>query len=85
MPLIEIAGPPRERGRQYGEQAERIERSIAWYGEQFAETAGLSWEVVLATRAAAGSRWSRRSCPTRSRRCEESPRGRGSGTRRSWR
>ena len=32
MPLIEIAGPPRERGRQYGEQArETIERSIAWY------------------------------------------------------
>jgi isopenicillin-N N-acyltransferase-like protein len=49
MPLIEIAGEPRERGRQYGEQArEQIERSIAWYGEQFTATASLSWDAVLA-------------------------------------
>jgi isopenicillin-N N-acyltransferase like protein len=49
LPFIEIAGPPRERGRQYGEQAcERIERSIAWYSEQFSATASLSWDVVLA-------------------------------------
>jgi isopenicillin-N N-acyltransferase like protein len=49
MALIEIAGPPRERGRQYGEQARaQIERSIAWYGEQFTATAALSWDVVLA-------------------------------------
>jgi isopenicillin-N N-acyltransferase-like protein len=49
LPLIEIAGPPRERGRQYGEQArEQIERSIAWYSEQFSATASLSWDVVLA-------------------------------------
>ena len=49
LPLIEIAGPARERGRQYGEQArEQIERSIAWYSEQFSATASLSWDVVLA-------------------------------------
>jgi isopenicillin-N N-acyltransferase like protein len=50
MPLIEIAGAPRERGRQYGEQArEQIERSIAWYRDQFAETAKLSWDEILAS------------------------------------
>jgi isopenicillin-N N-acyltransferase like protein len=46
--LIEIAGPPRERGRQYGEQArEHIARSISWYSEQFTATASLQWDVVL--------------------------------------
>jgi isopenicillin-N N-acyltransferase-like protein len=49
IPLIEISSPdPRERGRQYGEQArDRIERSIAYYAEGFASSAGLSWERVL--------------------------------------
>jgi isopenicillin-N N-acyltransferase-like protein len=48
MPLVEISGPPRERGRQYGELArEPIERSIAWYSEQFTATASLSWERIL--------------------------------------
>lgn len=48
MPLIEIAGAPRERGRQYGEQArEQIERSVAWYSEQFTATASLQWTTVL--------------------------------------
>jgi isopenicillin-N N-acyltransferase like protein len=48
MPLVEIAGAPRERGRQYGEQArEQIERSIGWYRDQFAETAKLSWDEIL--------------------------------------
>jgi isopenicillin-N N-acyltransferase-like protein len=48
LPLIEISGAPRERGRQYGEQArEQIERSIAWYSEQFSATASLSWDVIL--------------------------------------
>lgn len=45
--LIEISGPPRERGRQYGEQARaEIERSIAWYSEQFTATASLGWHDV---------------------------------------
>ena len=48
MPLVEIAGAPRARGRQYGEQArEQIERSIGWYRDQFAETAKLSWDEIL--------------------------------------
>jgi isopenicillin-N N-acyltransferase-like protein len=49
IPLIEISSPdPRERGRQYGEQARgQIERSIAYYSEGFASTAGLPWERVL--------------------------------------
>jgi isopenicillin-N N-acyltransferase-like protein len=48
MPLVESAGPPRERGRQYGEQArETIERSIAWYSEQFTATASLQWGDIL--------------------------------------
>jgi len=47
MPLVEIAGAPRERGRQYGEQArDQIERSIGWYRDQFAETAKLSWAAI---------------------------------------
>lgn len=34
-PLIEIGGPPRERGRSYGRQAgARIRKGIAHYGEQ---------------------------------------------------
>jgi isopenicillin-N N-acyltransferase-like protein len=49
MPLVEISGPPRERGRQYGEAArEPIARSVAWYTEQFTATAALSWDTVLA-------------------------------------
>jgi isopenicillin-N N-acyltransferase-like protein len=48
IPLVEISGAPRERGRQYGEQARgQIERSIAWYRDQFAETAKLSWDEIL--------------------------------------
>lgn len=36
-PLVEISGPPRARGRQYGEQArDRIARGIAHYSEQLA-------------------------------------------------
>ncbi|WP_027350994.1 C45 family autoproteolytic acyltransferase/hydolase [Halotalea alkalilenta] len=35
FPLIEISGPPRVRGRQYGEQAaSRIGQSVAVYGDQ---------------------------------------------------
>jgi isopenicillin-N N-acyltransferase-like protein len=48
FPLVEISGPPRERGRQYGRQAaERIERGVRHYTEQL-ERAGLG---VAATRA----------------------------------
>jgi isopenicillin-N N-acyltransferase like protein len=38
FPLIEVAGPPRERGRQYGSQAaERIHRGAAHYTGQLAK------------------------------------------------
>ncbi|GAA2214088.1 C45 family autoproteolytic acyltransferase/hydolase [Nonomuraea monospora] len=48
LPLVEISGTPRERGRQYGEQArERIQRSLTYYAEAFGHSSGLSWEQVL--------------------------------------
>ena len=48
-PVIEISSPdPRQRGRQYGEQArDAIERSIDFYAGSFERTAGLPWERVL--------------------------------------
>jgi isopenicillin-N N-acyltransferase like protein len=51
-PLVEVSGPPVERGRQYGEQArERIARGIAHYSDQLANKA-LSWDDIreLSTR-----------------------------------
>jgi isopenicillin-N N-acyltransferase-like protein len=45
-PLIEVSGPPRERGRQYGEQAAtRIRRGIAHYAEQLGRD-GLDWPGI---------------------------------------
>lgn len=45
-PLIEIAGPPRERGHQYGEQAKaRILRGIEHYSGQL-ETSKLGWTDI---------------------------------------
>jgi isopenicillin-N N-acyltransferase-like protein len=47
LTLIEIAGAPRERGRQYGEQArEQIASSIAFYSDAFAKTSGRSWQDI---------------------------------------
>lgn len=48
IPLLEVSSPdPRERGRQYGEQARaQIERSIAYYAEGFERSAGLDWARV---------------------------------------
>ena len=44
---VRVQGKPRERGRQYGEQArERIGRSIAAYREVFQHYAGWSWSKV---------------------------------------
>lgn len=52
--VVEVAGTPAERGRQYGEAARaEIERSIEYYGELFARTHGVGWAEV-AERAA---RW----------------------------
>lgn len=49
LPLIEISGPPAQRGRAYGEAARaEIARSIAYYEEAFAQSAGLAWPEVTA-------------------------------------
>jgi isopenicillin-N N-acyltransferase-like protein len=51
-PRIEIAGGPRERGRQYGEAArERVRRSVDAYDEVFAHYAGWDREKVRAEAA----------------------------------
>lgn len=45
-PLIEVSGPPRERGRQYGSQAKaRILRGIEHYSGQL-ETSKLGWPDI---------------------------------------
>jgi isopenicillin-N N-acyltransferase-like protein len=48
LPLIEIdAAEPRERGRQYGEQArEQIAVSIEFYKPEFEQRSGLAWAEV---------------------------------------
>jgi len=47
LPLIEISGPPRKRGRAYGEQArEQVRASLGYYREAMTGPAGLSWEEV---------------------------------------
>jgi len=47
-PFIDVSGPPRERGRQYGEQAKaRIKRGIEHYTVQL-ETSKLDWPDIRA-------------------------------------
>lgn len=47
FPHVRVQGGPRERGRQYGEQArDRIGLSISAYGEVFREYAGWDWPRV---------------------------------------
>ena len=49
LPLIEVSGTPKERGRTYGEAArEEIARSLAYYREAFSFASGLDWPQVLA-------------------------------------
>ena len=46
FPLIEVAGPPRERGRQYGRQAaDRIHLGVHHYTAQLERTA-FSWPAI---------------------------------------
>ena len=48
FPLIEVGGPPRERGRQYGRQAaERIALGVAHYTAQL-ERAAFDREAIRA-------------------------------------
>jgi isopenicillin-N N-acyltransferase-like protein len=47
IPLIEISGDARQRGRQHGEAARpQIATSIAFYREAFGRSAGLTWSQV---------------------------------------
>lgn len=47
LPVIEISGGPRERGRQYGEAVrERLHRAMAYYEAAFGASAGLTWAQV---------------------------------------
>lgn len=47
-PHVRVAGAPRERGRQYGEQArERVRRSVEAYAAVYEDLAGLGWREVL--------------------------------------
>lgn len=47
IPLIELSGPPRERGRAYGEAARaEIALSLDYYREAFAVSPGLAWQEV---------------------------------------
>lgn len=51
FPLVEMSGPPRERGRQYGQQAaDRVNRSVDYYVTQL-EKAGLAWPRAKALAA----------------------------------
>lgn len=51
FPLVEMSGPPRERGRQYGAQAtDRIGRSVDYYVAQLA-AAGIDWPAAKALAA----------------------------------
>ncbi len=52
-PHVRVAGGPRERGRQYGEQArERVRLSVVAYAKVYEDLAGLSWGEVLERAAA---------------------------------
>lgn len=45
--IMEISGRPRERGRQYGEQARRqIDASVQWYAELFERDHEISWSEL---------------------------------------
>jgi isopenicillin-N N-acyltransferase-like protein len=49
FPFIEVSGPPRERGRQYGRQAaSRIARGIEHYAAQLARSS-FGWDGIRAT------------------------------------
>lgn len=48
IPYLELTGDARQRGRQHGEAArDQIVRSIEFYAEAFARSAGLRWDEVL--------------------------------------
>jgi isopenicillin-N N-acyltransferase-like protein len=49
IPVIEISGPPAERGEQYGRLAgPQIDASINYYREAFTNASGLPWDEIVA-------------------------------------
>ncbi|MFD5898774.1 C45 family autoproteolytic acyltransferase/hydolase [Streptomyces sp. NPDC060366] len=49
LPVIEISGSPRERGRQYGEAVRpQLHAALGYYAEAFGQSAGLTWDRVTA-------------------------------------
>lgn len=56
LPLVEISGGPRDRGRQYGEAVRpQLRAALGYYEEAFGRAAGLTWSQVTARAA----RWHR--------------------------
>jgi isopenicillin-N N-acyltransferase-like protein len=52
VPMIEVSGAPRDRGRAYGESArEQVNLSVAYYQEAFAASSGLGWADVVSRAA----------------------------------
>lgn len=52
LPLIEISGPPRDRGRQYGEAVRpALHSALAYYEDAFGQSSGLTWDQVTARAA----------------------------------
>ncbi|GAA2076494.1 C45 family autoproteolytic acyltransferase/hydolase [Streptomyces albiaxialis] len=49
LPVIEISGSPRDRGRQYGEAVrDRLRAAMGYYEAAFGASAGLTWQQVTA-------------------------------------
>lgn len=58
FPLISISGPPRARGRMYGEgAAEEIARSIDFYSSEVVPATGVDWDGVKAGLAPRVAHW----------------------------
>lgn len=73
LPVIEISGSPRERGRQYGEAVRpQLHAALGYYEEAFGRSAGLTWDQVTA-RAARWLEPVRAYAPTSWRRWRASP------------
>ncbi|MGW0735190.1 C45 family autoproteolytic acyltransferase/hydolase [Streptomyces sp. NPDC002851] len=52
LPLIEISGPPHQRGRQYGEAVRpQLHAALAYYEDAFGQSSGLTWDQVTARAA----------------------------------
>ena len=83
FPLIDISGPPRERGRQYGRlAAERIFKGVSHYAAQIVKLGLLNQPKLAAIIATIFRSW-RASTPRTSRKCAASPKAPGFPSR-TW-